>query len=197
MSGALLLNKTEIRRTVLQQRRVMSAANKKQAELQMLKFLQTWDVFMDAGTIHIFLSKTDEPDTRPIIELAWNSGKQIGVPCVLPDTPELFHSQLNSFNKLRSGALGVLEPSLEQRIALSPEIFDLVLVPGLAFDSQGGRLGYGRGYYDRFLDQTHAFRLALAFDFQLFETVPTESHDIPMDGILSEKGIHLCGDSQT
>ena len=111
ISVALLLNKTEIRQTVQQQRRGMSVANKKQAEIQMLKSLKIWDVFKDAGTIHIFLSKTDEPNTRPIIELAWNSDKQIGVPCVLPDKPELFHSQLNSFNNLRSGALGVLEPS--------------------------------------------------------------------------------------
>ena len=119
------------------------------------------------------------------------------MPCVLPNTSELFHSQLNSFEDLRPGALGVLEPSPEQRIALTPESFDLVIVPGVAFDRFGGRLGYGKGYYDRFLDQTSAFRLALAFDFQLLETVPTEMHDVPMDGILTENGFYFCGDSQT
>ena len=80
---------------------------------------------------------------------------------------------------------------------MTPESFDLVIVPGVAFDRQGGRLGYGKGYYDRFLDQSHAFRLALAFDFQLLETVPTEIHDVPMDGILTENGFYFCGDSQT
>ena len=163
----------------------------------MLNSLRTWDVFKEACIIHIFLSKADEPETSQIIELAWKSGKQIGVPCVLPDTFELFHSQLNSFEDLRPGALGVLEPSPEQRTALTPESFDLVIVPGVAFDRQGGRLGYGKGYYDRFLDQSLAFRLALAFDFQLLETVPTEIHDVPMDGILTETGFYFCGDSQT
>jgi 5-formyltetrahydrofolate cyclo-ligase len=197
MTGALLLNKTEIRKTLLKQRRGLSASKKKQYELQMLNSLCTWDVFKEACIIHIFLSKADEPETSQIIELAWKSGKQIGVPCVLPDTLELFHSQLNSFEDLRPGALGVLEPSPEQRTALTPESFDLVIVPGVAFDRQGGRLGYGKGYYDRFLDQSLAFRLALAFDFQILETVPTEMHDVPMDGILTENGFYFCGDSQT
>jgi len=197
MTGALLLKKTKIRKTVLKQRRGLSASKKKQYELHMLNSLRTWDVFKEACIIHIFLSKADEPETSQIIELAWKSGKQIGVPCVLPDTLELFHSQLNSFEDLCPGALGVLEPSPEQRTALNPESYDLVIVPGVAFDRQGGRLGYGKGYYDRFLDQSHAFRLALAFDFQLLETVPTEIHDVPMDGILTENGIYFCGDSQT
>lgn len=189
MSEQLLLDKKKIRQTVLKQRRAMSASWKTQAELQMLKLLQSWDVFSNAGSVHIFISKSDEPNTSPIIEFGWKSGKQIGVPCVLPDTPELFHSQLNSFKDLRSGALGVLEPSPERRVALIPEIFDLVIVPGVAFDRQGGRLGYGKGYYDRFLKQTCAFRLALAFDFQVLEGVPTEKHDVPMNGILTESGI--------
>ena len=84
---------------------------------------------------------------------------------------------------------GTQEPSPERRIKINPEIFDLVIVPGVAFDRQGGRLGHGKGYYDRFLELTSAFRLALAFDCQLLETVPTELHDVPMNAILSESGI--------
>ena len=189
MSEQLFLDKTQIRKTVLKQRRALSASEKTHAELQMLKFLQSWDIFRNARSIHIFLSKSDEPNTSPIIELGWKSGKQIGVPCVFPDTLELFHSQLNSFEELLSGSLGVLEPSPENRIAMTPECFDLVIIPGVAFDRQGGRLGYGKGYYDRFLEKTGAFRLALAFGFQVLETVPTEIHDVPMNGILTESGI--------
>ena len=79
--------------------------------------------------------------------------------------------------------------SSDLRIAMNPESFDLVIIPGVAFDRQGGRLGYGKGYYDRFLEQTTAFRLALAFNFQVLEKVPTEKHDVPMNGILTESGI--------
>ena len=115
------MNKTEIRKTLLKQRRGLSASKKKQYELQILNSLRTWNVFREACIIHIFLSKADEPETSQIIELAWKCGKKIGVPCVLPDTLELFHSQLNSFEDLHPGALGVLELSPEQRTALTPE----------------------------------------------------------------------------
>ncbi len=189
MSEQLLLDKKKTRQRVLQQRRAFSATEKTPAEQRMLKFLQSWEVFRQAKTIHIFISKTDEPDTSPIIESAWESGKTVAVPCVIPESFELFHSQLKSFEDLSSGALGVLEPSPEGRIAMNPESFDLVIIPGVAFDRQGGRLGYGKGYYDRFLEQTAAFRLALAFNFQVLEKVPTEKHDVPMNGILTESGI--------
>ena len=189
MSEQLLLDKKKTRQRVLQQRRAFSATEKTPAEQRMLKFLQSWDVFRQAKTIHIFISKTDEPDTSPIIESAWESGKTVAVPCVVPESFELFHSQLKSFEDLSSGALGVLEPSPEGRIKMTPESFDLVIIPGVAFDRKGGRLGYGKGYYDRFLEQTAAFRLALAFNFQVLEKVPTEKHDVPMNGILTESGI--------
>ena len=84
---------------------------------------------------------------------------------------------------------GIQEPSPESRIIMTPDMFDLVIVPGVAFDKKGRRIGQGKGYYDRFLELTSAFRLALAFDCQLLENVPSELHDIPMDAILSESGI--------
>ena len=189
MSEQLLLEKKIIRQTVLKQRHAFSVQEKTPAEQRMLKFLQGWEVFRMAKTIHIFISKTDEPDTTLIIESAWESGKKVAVPCVLPETFELFHSQLKSFEDLFSGSLGVLEPSPEVRIAMTPESFDLIIIPGVAFDRHGGRLGYGKGYYDRFLEQTGAFRLAMAFDFQVIEKVPTEKHDVVMNGILTEAGI--------
>jgi len=88
---------------------------------------------------------------------------------------------------------GILEPKNSKKKIIP----DLIMVPLVAFDNRLNRIGYGKGYYDRFLDQSLAFRLALAFDFQLLETVPTEMHDVPMDGILTENGFYFCGDSQT
>ena len=84
---------------------------------------------------------------------------------------------------------GIQTPSPESHIIMTPDMFDLVIVPGVAFDIKGARIGKGKGYYDRFLQVTSAFRLALAFDCQLIENVPTELHDIPMNAILSESGI--------
>ena len=162
---------------------------KSRAESVILESLINWKVFKKAGVIHAFISMPDEPDTRPIIEHCWSSGKKIAVPVVLPDTFDLFHSEIKSFDDLASGINETQEPSPERRIKMNPESFDLVIVPGVAFDTQGGRLGHGKGYYDRFLEGTSAFRLALAFECQLLETVPTELHDVPMNAILSESGI--------
>ena len=189
MSEQLILDKKLTRQTFLKQRRAYNIAEKTSAEQRMLEYLQDWEVIKQAEKIHIFISKADEPDTTLIIESAWKSGKTVAVPCLLPGTFELFHSKLESFDNLFSGALGVLEPSPEVRIKMNPESFDLVIIPGVAFDRSGGRLGYGKGYYDRFLEQTCAFLLAIAFDFQVIEKVPTEKHDVLMNGILTEDGI--------
>ena len=183
------MDKNLIRKSILRQRRALSALEKFRAESVILESLINWKVFKKAGVIHTYISLPDEPDTRSIIENCWSSGKIVTVPLVLTNTYDLFHSEIKSFDDLIYGMYGIQEPSPEKRIKMNPEIFDLVIVPGVAFDRQGGRLGHGKGYYDRFLEFTRAFRLGLAFDCQLLKTVPTESHDVPMNAILSESGI--------
>ena len=131
-----------MRQTVLLQRRGLSPLEKSQAESVMLESLLNWEVFKHAGVIHIFLSKPAAPDTRPGIEHCWDSGKKIAVPVVLPDTFDLFHSEIKSFDDLVYGMHGTQEPYPERRIKINPESFDLVIVPGVAFDRQGGRLGH-------------------------------------------------------
>ena len=184
-----ILDKNLIRQKVLRQRKKLSLLKKSQAELFMLETLLDWEIFKKAGVIHTYISLPDEPDTRSIIENCWSSGKIVTVPLVLTNTYDLFHSEIKSFDRLIYGMYGIQEPSPESRIIMTPDMFDLVIVPGVAFDRQGGRLGHGKGYYDRFLELTSAFRLGLAFDCQLLKTVPTESHDVPMNAILSESGI--------
>ena len=183
------MDKILIRQTILRNRKDLSPLEKSRAESVMLESLFNWKVFKKSEVIHIFISTPDEPDTRAIIEHCWNSGKKVAVPIVLPYTFDLVHTEIKSFDSLISGMYGIQEPSPENRIIMTPEMFDLVIIPGIAFDRKGGRLGQGKGYYDRFLEATSAFRLALAFDCQLIEAVPTESHDVPMNAILSESGI--------
>ena len=183
------MDKILIRQTLLRQRKDLSPLKKSQAESAMLGSLFDWKVFKKAEVIHIFISTPDEPDTRAIIEHCWNSGKKVAVPLVVPNTFDLIHSEIKSFDSLISGIYGIQEPSPESLIIMTPDMFDLIIVPGVAFDRKGGRLGHGKGYYDRFLELTSAFRLGLTFNCQLLETVPTELHDVPMNAILSESGI--------
>ena len=96
------MDKNLIRKTVLCQRRALSALEKSQAESVMLESLLNWEVFKNAGVIHIFISKPDEPDTRIIIEHCWSSRKKIAVPVVLADTFDLFHCEITSSDDLIS-----------------------------------------------------------------------------------------------
>ena len=188
MKEQFYLDKNKIRQLIFERRKVFPAKENKKASQRIFQLIQCCDLFQHASIIHIFISKSDEPNTLPIIESAWQLGKKIIVPCVLPNTLELYHSQLKSLDDLSYGKFGIYEPSREKRIPISPKSFHLAIIPGIAFDRQGGRIGYGKGYYDRFLQKTNAFRLALTFDFQILKKVPTEKHDVSMNGILSESG---------
>jgi len=191
MSEKPSLEKNNIRHTILQKRNSLSEAEIKNAEISIFKRLHNCDFFKKANSIHIYISKKSEPKTRKIIKCCWENSKVVNVPCVIPGNKKLFHSELNSFNDLTMGSFGVLEPSPKKRIASKPNSFDLVVVPGIAFDTNGGRIGYGKGFYDRFLVHTRAFRLALAFDFQVIESFSTELHDVPMNGIITESRLIL------
>ncbi|MCC9603454.1 5-formyltetrahydrofolate cyclo-ligase [Stieleria sp. JC731] len=106
---------------------------------------------------------------------------------------------LHSIEELERGAFGILEPAAnlkaEPERLVSPEAVDFAIIPGLAFDTSGHRMGYGRGFYDRTLQRLvpNTPRVALAFDCQMFDRVPTEAHDVTMDWVITESGIIQCG----
>lgn len=98
---------------------------------------------------------------------------------------------VSSLGELIVGERGLLEPDPDRAEPIGEEI-DLVLVPGLAFDRNGGRIGYGAGFYDRFLAGTPAVKVALAYSLQLIDAVPVEPHDVPVDRILTEEESIVC-----
>ena len=116
------------------------------------------------------------------------------VPYCVDGELELFH--LTDMNELSVGMYKILEPKAELRTLpekkVKPEELDLVMVPGVAFDRRGGRMGHGFGYYDKLLEHARpdAPLVALAFECQLFEEIPTQSHDVYMDKIITEKAIY-------
>ncbi len=126
--------------------------------------------------------------------MAWSEGKHVVVPYCENGQIELF--RLDHVGELAPGAIGVLEPRRELRGQLDRKIDrsgpDLIVIPGLAFDRRGGRLGYGKGYYDRFLHhvRSDATRLAVCFECQLFAEIPLLPHDVRMDMIVTEKAVY-------
>ena len=96
-------------------------------------------------------------------------------------------SYINSMDDMKKGAYGILEPKTVRKA--DENNIDVILVPGLAFDRNGGRMGFGKGYYDRLLESSKAVKIGLCYDFQILEKIPTESHDVPMNFVITEKEI--------
>jgi 5-formyltetrahydrofolate cyclo-ligase len=128
-----------------------------------------------------------ELDPDDAVQRALALGKQVLLPRVIPDSHELALHVYMPGDELEESGMGVREP-LPTSPRMAPERVDLVLVPGLAFDARGFRLGFGKGYYDRLLPTLpRAARFGLAFELSLLPEVPCEEHDAPMDVLITEK----------
>ena len=143
--------------------------------------------FVGAQTIVGFSAIQKEIDPAALLSGARASGKRVGLPRVEEDL--LVLHEFRDVSELEEGSFGVLEP-LASAPVIAPSEVDLVIVPGLAFDVRGHRLGYGRAFYDRLLPHmTKAFRLGLAYDFQVVMELPDDEHDIPMHAVATDQRV--------
>jgi 5-formyltetrahydrofolate cyclo-ligase len=141
----------------------------------------------EANTIGLTISIGKEVETKQIIQLAWEEGKQVVIPRTIWKTKEMEFRQINHFNELQENSYGLFEPHLDKTNPIKPENIDLLIVPGLCFDIRGYRIGYGGGFYDRFLKSFEGHTLSLAFDFQCITWVPTEKYDLPVKQIITNE----------
>jgi 5-formyltetrahydrofolate cyclo-ligase len=141
--------------------------------------------WVKAGVIGITISKEPEVDTYQIIRRAWEEGKEVAAPKCNPKSKVLSFYKITEFSQLESVFYGLLEPIIEQTIEVKPEAIDLLFVPGLAYTREGFRLGFGGGYYDRYLTNFDGKTLSLAFHFQVIRQIPIEKHDIPVSKIIT------------
>jgi len=150
--------------------------------------------YHSANTVMFYVDVRDEVRTRQALPAALASGKRIVVPYCVDGELELF--LLQNMEELELGMYRILEPKNELRTIeakrLQPADLDLVMVPGVAFDRNGGRTGHGKGYYDKLLQHARldAPLIALAFECQMFEKIPAESHDIYMDKVVTEDEVY-------
>lgn len=144
--------------------------------------LMSHSCWQEANVVLLYNALPDEVDTSLLVETAVVMRKKILLPVVVGDDLEL-----RVFGgRLKTGAYGIQEPTDLDELFVDFEKIDLAVVPGMAFDKVGHRLGRGKGYYDKLLCQcTDLYKIGLCFDFQLLEDVPAEEHDIVMDEVLS------------
>ena len=175
------MNKKELRAAVRAQKRAMTEEqiDTKSAELGRL-FRET-DAYRNARTIYFYLPYNQEVRTVPMLEQALLDGKQVAVPKVYGD--DMRFILLTDLSRIEKGYSGIPEPMDDGPVANDPTA--LVLMPGLAFDPQGHRIGYGGGFYDKFLSREPEHpTVALCYDFQVFPALQTEEFDIPVDLVL-------------
>jgi 5-formyltetrahydrofolate cyclo-ligase len=150
--------------------------------------------FRQARCVLFYIAFRSEVETQPAIDHTLALGKTVAVPVATREPRALVPCRYSCAADLARTSLGVLEPKPECACPVEPDLIDLVVVPGTAFDPHGGRLGYGLGYYDRLLGSIpRALRVALAFECQLVGLVPVEPHDLPVDIILTEERILRTG----
>lgn len=142
--------------------------------------------YKEARILLLYAAKGNEAMTRELIEKAITEGKRVLLPITDNEKRELQVGEARSYGELRKGAFGILEPGEK---ATAGKI-DVAVVPGIAFDRHGHRLGYGLGYYDKlFARQSEITKIGLAYDFQVVERLPREEHDHPMDFIVTESRV--------
>ena len=182
------MEKATVRKEVLAKQAGLSKAERKRKNSQISVKLFSSPEFKKAKVIMFYVSKEGEVDTSSMIKASLKMGKKVSVPVTLRKKRKLIPSRLIDYDKeLGQGPYGVPQPKAEYIRPIEPDQIDLILVPGLAFDKSGNRLGRGAGYYDRFLARVpkEVHRIGLAFDFQVFPSLPKSYHDLPVDRVLS------------
>ena len=179
--------KAALRKAVLSRRASLDPAVQAAGSIKIHERLQALPQWRECVFPCLYIgSKPGEVATLDLLREALDQGKQVCVPVIEPESGRLFLAEVKDPDNLVPGHFGILEPSgaeLHQPGALA---WDLAVVPGVAFDRQGHRIGFGKGYYDCLLSARQTPRIALAFSFQIVEEIPTSPHDIDMDLVLTE-----------
>jgi 5-formyltetrahydrofolate cyclo-ligase len=178
--------KEQLRRRVAALRRALTQAARDERSRAMCSQLATLEEVVRARVIACYMPLRFE--IAPTLFMAESTGKTLALPRVDETTNRLVLHQYVPGDELFESAFMVREPRPEAPL-VAPQDVDVILVPGLAFDGVGRRLGYGQGYYDRLLADLRAVRIGLAFDFQLLAEVPSFDHDLPVHAVVTDRRV--------
>lgn len=176
------MNKTELRKEIRNRKRQFTDEELRELSFAVMQRLLKHPSLRAAHTVMLYYSLPDEVCTHTIVDSLLMCDKRILLPRVTGEgTMEL--RRYTGPRDLVKGAYGIMEPTGD--VFNDYMSIDLAIVPGMAFDRSGNRLGRGKGYYDRFLPQLgHAYKIGVCFPFQMLESIPTDAHDVRMDEVL-------------
>ncbi len=187
-----LPDRAALRQRMLRQRLAMSTEERTRANTAIQELiLGTWRP--QWRTSLLYINRPEEVATIPLILHLLDKGHRVCVPAFDRDRRLYYPSEIKDFERdLDTGKLGILEPTdLACRPVPSDEL-DAIILPGLAFDRSGNRLGYGYGYFDRLCEGTRAFKTALAFGFQVVNEIEATAGDVPVDRIITDQELIVC-----
>ena len=175
------MDKTALRREILEKKKAMSPEEIEDRSARLGELFAQTDAYRTAKTIYGYMPYNQEVRTVPILERAIRDGKKVAVPKVYGDTMRFIY--LDDLTQVAKSDMGIPEPIADEPVA--DDETALVLMPGLAFDKAGHRIGYGGGFYDKFLtaEPDHP-TVALCYDFQMYAHLDTEEFDIPVDMVI-------------
>lgn len=190
---SLQQQKDNLRKEFLKKRDSLSHSELNLKSRQIQSWLVSIPDIHTARTIFIYVSFKNEVQTHDIICKALVEGKIVAVPFIDNKNKKLVASRIYNISDLAPGTLGILEPKRDSVQPLSIEEIDVIIVPGVVFSEKGWRLGYGGGYYDRFLYSTTHKSFALAYELQIIPELPHDDrYDVPVDYIVTENRIITC-----
>ncbi len=176
------MNKQELRTKYLKIRNSISNKERK-SNIIFNKIINTKE-YQNAKTIAIYKNLKSEVSTNKLIDYSLNIGKIIAIPRVENDNLSFYKIDKNT--KLIKSNFGILEPINDKTNYLPKEKIDSIIVPGICFDKEGNRLGFGKGYYDRYLMNTKMKKIGICFIEQLTDNIQTEENDVKMDLIITD-----------
>lgn len=184
------MDKKEIRKEIISTRNSVDMIIRQKWDKTIFENLINSNFYNEAKSIFIFISYGSEVDTIRIIEHSLKTGKEVYVPKTYKDIKEMKAVKITNLTNMVKDKMGILEPIDVSKDSIG-ESFDLIIMPGVAFDFFGNRIGYGGGYYDKYLSsyKEKTEKVALAYHMQLLNKIETEEHDIKVDYIITEKNI--------
>lgn len=176
-------SKSELRKEVRLRKKQYTETELRELSHGIVGKLLNLNILKTAKTVMLYCSLSDEVYTLDLIHQLKAEGKTIVLPVVTGEA-EMEIRRYDSDADLRVGSYNILEPCGEAYADISS--IDVIIMPGMGFDKSGNRMGRGKGYYDRFLKETAGiYKIGICFPFQIFSSIPTEEHDIPMDIVIS------------
>ncbi|QBP94357.1 5-formyltetrahydrofolate cyclo-ligase [Bacillus mycoides] len=180
--------KLRLRKQIIEHMNSLSEERYTTLSEQIAASLYAQKEWVEAKTIGITLSMEHEVNTYPIIEKAWEEGKKVVVPKCNKGTRTMSFRKISNFDQLETVYMNLREPIPVLTEEVNADEIDLQIVPGVAYTERGERIGYGGGYYDRYLVHYKGKALSLAYSFQMVEHIPVEPFDKNVEKIITEKG---------